>query len=75
MACSGAASASTQTGVFLTADGRAKLHLVPCEPFIEQPNKEYDFILNAGRTVEHWHTRTKTAASRHAQQDGTQRLA
>jgi anaerobic selenocysteine-containing dehydrogenase len=48
-------------GVFPTADGRAKLHCVPCEPFLEQPNKEYDFILNTGRTVEHWHTRTKTA--------------
>jgi len=48
-------------GVFPTADGRAKLHLVPCEPFVEQPNKEYNFILNTGRTVEHWHTRTKTA--------------
>ena len=48
-------------GIFPTADGRAKLHLVPCEPFAEQPNQEYDFILNTGRTVEHWHTRTKTA--------------
>jgi assimilatory nitrate reductase catalytic subunit len=48
-------------GVFPTSDGRAKLHLVPCDPFVEQPNKEYDFILNTGRTVEHWHTRTKTA--------------
>ncbi len=48
-------------GIFPTADGRAKLHLVPCEPFIEQPNHEFDFILNTGRTVEHWHTRTKTA--------------
>jgi anaerobic selenocysteine-containing dehydrogenase len=48
-------------GVFPTADGRAKLHCVPCEPFLEQPNNEYEFILNTGRTVEHWHTRTKTA--------------
>jgi assimilatory nitrate reductase catalytic subunit len=48
-------------GVFPTEDGRAKLHMVPCEPFAEQPNEEYDFILNTGRTVEHWHTRTKTA--------------
>jgi anaerobic selenocysteine-containing dehydrogenase len=48
-------------GVFPTADGRAKLHVVPCEPFLEQPNREFDFILNTGRTVEHWHTRTKTA--------------
>jgi assimilatory nitrate reductase catalytic subunit len=29
-------------------------------PFPEPPNKEYPFILNTGRTVEHWHTRTKT---------------
>jgi anaerobic selenocysteine-containing dehydrogenase len=48
-------------GVFATADGRAKLHAVPCEPFREQPDAEYSFILNTGRTVEHWHTRTKTA--------------
>ena len=50
-----------EDGVFPTADGRAVLHQVPCEPFAEQPNEEYDFILNTGRTVEHWHTRTKTA--------------
>jgi assimilatory nitrate reductase catalytic subunit len=50
-----------QDGRFATPDGRAKLHVVPCEPFVEQPNVEYDFILNTGRTVEHWHTRTKTA--------------
>ncbi|ADW67202.1 molybdopterin oxidoreductase family protein [Granulicella tundricola] len=48
-------------GAFPTADGRAILHNVPCDPFLEQPNEEYDFILNTGRTVEHWHTRTKTA--------------
>jgi assimilatory nitrate reductase catalytic subunit len=48
-------------GIFPTDDGRAILHNVPCDPFVEQPNEEYDFILNTGRTVEHWHTRTKTA--------------
>jgi len=48
-------------GIFPTPDGRARLHNVPCEPFLEQPNEEYSFILNTGRTVEHWHTRTKTA--------------
>ena len=32
------------------------------EPFPEQPNDEYPFVLNTGRTVEHWHTRTKTGA-------------
>ncbi len=48
-------------GVFPTADGRAILHNVPCDPFKEQPDTDYSFILNTGRTVEHWHTRTKTA--------------
>lgn len=49
-------------GVFPRHNGRALLHCVPCLPFTEQPNHEYDLILNTGRTVEHWHTRTKTGA-------------
>ena len=49
-------------GRFAFDSGRARLHTVPCEPFAEQPDKEYNFILNTGRTVEHWHTRTKTGA-------------
>jgi len=28
--------------------------------FPEQPNAEFPLVLNTGRTVEHWHTRTKT---------------
>ena len=28
--------------------------------FPEQPGGDYPFVLNTGRTVEHWHTRTKT---------------
>ncbi len=48
-------------GVFPHADGKARLHSVPCEPFAEQPDEDYCFVLNTGRTVEHWHTRTKTA--------------
>jgi assimilatory nitrate reductase catalytic subunit len=48
-------------GIFPTSDGKAILHTVPCLPFLEQPNAEYSLILNTGRTVEHWHTRTKTA--------------
>jgi assimilatory nitrate reductase catalytic subunit len=47
-------------GKFETADGKAILHAVEWEPFPEQPNSAYPFILNTGRTVEHWHTRTKT---------------
>jgi anaerobic selenocysteine-containing dehydrogenase len=47
-------------GIFPTADGRAKFFNIECEPFPEQPNTEFPLILNTGRTVEHWHTRTKT---------------
>ncbi len=48
-------------GVFQTPDGRARLLPVQWEPFPEQPTDDYPFVLNTGRTVEHWHTRTKTA--------------
>jgi anaerobic selenocysteine-containing dehydrogenase len=48
-------------GIFPTATGKAVLYSVPCLPFVEQPNEEYNLIFNTGRTVEHWHTRTKTA--------------
>src|SRR5260370_3603020 len=41
-------------------DGKAKLCCVEWKPFPEQPNREFPFVLNTGRTVEHWHTRTKT---------------
>jgi assimilatory nitrate reductase catalytic subunit len=47
-------------GKFQTADGKAKLFCVEWEAFPEQPNREFPFVLNTGRTVEHWHTRTKT---------------
>jgi assimilatory nitrate reductase catalytic subunit len=47
-------------GNFPTPDGRARLHVVECQPFPEQPGREFPFVLNTGRTVEHWHTRTKT---------------
>jgi assimilatory nitrate reductase catalytic subunit len=47
-------------GGFRTDDGRARLIPVAWEPFPEQPNDEFPFVLNTGRTVEHWHTRTKT---------------
>jgi len=47
-------------GHFQTDDGKAKLFCVEWKPFPEQPNREFPFVLNTGRTVEHWHTRTKT---------------
>ncbi|HJT89238.1 MAG TPA: molybdopterin dinucleotide binding domain-containing protein, partial [Bryobacteraceae bacterium] len=49
-----------QDGRFPTADGKARFFAVEWQPFPEQPGREYPFILNTGRTVEHWHTRTKT---------------
>ena len=48
-------------GVFPTVTGKAILHSVPWLPFTEQPDEEYNLIFNTGRTVEHWHTRTKTS--------------
>jgi len=47
-------------GEFEHAGGKAKLLPIEWQPFPEQPNAEYPFVLNTGRTVEHWHTRTKT---------------
>jgi len=48
-------------GVFQTDDGKARLLPVQWEPFPEQPTSAFPLVLNTGRTVEHWHTRTKTA--------------
>ncbi len=47
-------------GCFQTPDGRARLYCIEWEPFPEPPNDRFPFVLNTGRTVEHWHTRTKT---------------
>ncbi|MDE3202305.1 MAG: nitrate reductase [Acidobacteriota bacterium] len=49
-------------GIFSTPDGRAQLIATQWTPFPEQPNADFPLILNTGRTVEHWHTRTKTGA-------------
>ncbi len=47
-------------GIFPTEDGKAKLFCIEWKQFPEQPNPQFPFVLNTGRTVEHWHTRTKT---------------
>jgi formate dehydrogenase major subunit len=46
-----------------TDDGLA--HLVPAEwmPARELPDKEYPFVLNTGRLLEHWHTGSMTRRS------------
>ncbi len=49
-------------GIFQTEDGRGRLIPTHWSPFPEQPSSEFPFVLNTGRTVEHWHTRTKTGA-------------
>lgn len=49
-------------GRFETGDGRARLIATDWKPFPEQPTADFPLILNTGRTVEHWHTRTKTGA-------------
>jgi anaerobic selenocysteine-containing dehydrogenase len=41
-------------------DGKARLRSVVPQPIADRPRPRYPFLLNTGRTVEHWHTRTKT---------------
>jgi anaerobic selenocysteine-containing dehydrogenase len=41
-------------------DGRAILKAAPYEEAYETPDEEYPLRLTTGRTVFHWHTRTKT---------------
>jgi assimilatory nitrate reductase catalytic subunit len=45
---------------FNRADGRAMLHAVEPKPLRDAPRPDFPLLLNTGRTVEHWHTRTKT---------------
>ena len=48
-------------GKFEFPDGKALLLPAECEPFPDPVNEKFPYVLNTGRTVEHWHTRTKTA--------------
>ena len=43
-----------------TEDGKAKLLPVDWKPLVESCSTEFPLVLNTGRTVEQWHTRTKT---------------
>ena len=47
-------------GRYRHANGRAKVYAVEPEAIRDRPRPEYPLLLNTGRTVEHWHTRTKT---------------
>jgi anaerobic selenocysteine-containing dehydrogenase len=47
-------------GAFQTEDSKARFFVIKNELPPEEPCSDYPFMLNTGRTVEHWHTRTKT---------------
>jgi assimilatory nitrate reductase catalytic subunit len=47
-------------GVFNRPEGRAAVHAVEPQPLRDAPRPAFPLLLNTGRTVEHWHTRTKT---------------
>ncbi len=47
-------------GVFNTPDGRARVFATQPVPIRDAPRSAFPLLLNTGRTVEHWHTRTKT---------------
>ncbi len=52
----------------LRPDGRAILKTAPYEPAFELPDDDYPLRLTTGRTVYHWHTRTKTRRAAPLQQ-------
>ncbi len=47
-------------GIFKSDDGKAKLLFTDSEALPEETDSNYRLILNTGRTVEMWHTGTKT---------------
>jgi anaerobic selenocysteine-containing dehydrogenase len=49
-----------EDGGFGQPGGKARLHHVDPLPIADRPRPKFPFLLNTGRTVEHWHTRTKT---------------
>jgi assimilatory nitrate reductase catalytic subunit len=48
-------------GRFPNPTGRVRLQVVERQELRDRPRPEFPLLLNTGRTVEHWHTRTKTA--------------
>ena len=47
-------------GRFPNPTGRVRLPVVERRELSEPTRPDFPFVLNTGRTVEHWHTRTKT---------------
>lgn len=56
----GGADSLYSDAAFQTEDKRAKLFFVKSQKMPERTTNSFPLILNTGRTVEHWHTRTKT---------------
>jgi ferredoxin-nitrate reductase len=50
--------------VQLLAEGRAILKAAKFVPPHEEPSDDYPLLFTTGRTVYHWHTRTKTGRAR-----------
>jgi assimilatory nitrate reductase catalytic subunit len=50
-----------ELGGFPNPSRRVRLHVVDRKDLRDPPRREFPLLLNTGRTVEHWHTRTKTA--------------
>jgi anaerobic selenocysteine-containing dehydrogenase len=48
------------SGKVPTATGRVQLSRVTPQEISDMPRRKFPYLLNTGRTVEHWHTRTKT---------------
>jgi anaerobic selenocysteine-containing dehydrogenase len=46
--------------LFPNPSRRVRLPVVERQELRETPTPDFPFVLNTGRTVEHWHTRTKT---------------
>lgn len=47
-------------GRFQHPDGRARLIPLDFQDDNERPDESFPFLLNTGRVIEHWHTRSKT---------------
>ena len=43
--------------------GKGKFHATPFRAAVEQPDKEFPYLLTTGRYLYHWHTRTMTGRS------------
>lgn len=55
-----ACKAGSEFDFYGKKDGKAWIWARPYEPAAESPDEEYNFWLNTGRVIEHWHTGSMT---------------